>query len=656
MFVWASTRARAKIKAIEINLKSGKKLKIKNFLKFPAKPVKLSALFAILTAIICLLLPKFGQSTHYTITGVDTVAQVKTDSSLQITRKVNYFFWTPAHGFYYQQSLEPTEKVSKVRVEVDGEKVPSDIENDSGSSRITVYQPSGFFSKRQVVYHYQLTNVVVTHDDFSELNFKIIGDGWSHGLHQVTTRVLFPDQVKKLKSYVHINNDGISQGRLEQSPDSVTVIKSFLPPHTYLEMHLLFASKKMLANPLRSHDAIESYAEVQEGEISAARQKVLNRWSSLLIILVIWFILIIFSKRWRLRLPEAGQKLVIPALDPALSQVITTQDQPDGLALSGLLAQKVAAGEIEVKGDTFGKTAKYQADNWTLIRLFNEAGNGNSFNVADVKALRQAGDMYDLFSAFQYRYQRDFEAEYTDIAKLDWKKRVVLITEVLMLLPVICLGYLGGLINPVLTKAVVLSWMYAVLILFFCFFLPSMSFQDSLETAIVSLFLAYLYIFWGWSIFLEIMTILFVTCCLLTVSAVKSVNVFTSKGLASYQQVQAFRNSLEKLNRMNSPVISDWVLWKEILPYAVAFGLEKKACRQLKRVFGEEMVEADLAQIVACAHLSKYFQSWQIPEADPDSDRTHDYHDHDYHDGGPSGSSSGNSGSSGFGGSGGGAF
>ena len=66
---------------------------------------------------------------------------------------------------------------------------------------------------------------------------------------------------------------------------------------------------------------------------------------------------------------------------------------------------------------------------------------------------------------------------------------------------------------------------------------------------------------------------------------------YTKKGAEETNQVRGFEKMLNDVGHFEMRGVGDLILWQEIMPYAVAFGLAKKVLDELKIEFGSDELE-----------------------------------------------------------------
>ncbi|MCT6822158.1 MAG: DUF2207 domain-containing protein, partial [Lactobacillus apis] len=73
------------------------------------------------------------------------------------------------------------------------------------------------------------------------------------------------------------------------------------------------------------------------------------------------------------------------------------------------------------------------------------------------------------------------------------------------------------------------------------------------------------------------------------------INLYSKKGALEVDKVRSFKKMLKDIGRFNMKEVGDLILWEDILPYAVSFGLAKKVMKELKIEFNQdELNNSDL--------------------------------------------------------------
>ena len=120
-----------------------------------------------------------------------------------------------------------------------------------------------------MVYRYKISGAVDSYEDASELNFKIVGDGWDKEISNVTATVRFQDKkLSFLKGWAHVNANG--HLTVDKEKGLVKAEVATLPEATFLELHLLFPNSLVSQNK-KQHSG-EIAAKVVDQEKALAKE------------------------------------------------------------------------------------------------------------------------------------------------------------------------------------------------------------------------------------------------------------------------------------------------------------------------------------------------------------------------------------------------
>ncbi len=508
----------------------------------------------------------------YDLTKMDVTAVVNSDGSLSMTRKIVYDFDDLANGVYYTQNLASGQKVSGQSVEVmdleSGKTVKPALNNQADSGNVYHFNKDGNSykfkvyhhvddGKVQVVYRYKISGAVDSYEDASELNFKIVGDGWDKEISNVTAAVRFKGKnLSLLKGWAHVNADG--HLTVDKEKGLVKAGVATLPENTFLELHLLFPNSLVSQNKKRHSGEIAAKVVDQEKALAKetaakkARHSVYELIGQALFALSPLLYLPVFIKSRKSGSPvkakkEIGHNFAIPAFSPTTAQILVTKKDPDGKALAAEIALRAGRGEITItpgkkgKNFTYTKTSKYKGDLPLLNRLFKKVGNGNSFSNKD---LRQSGNRKGITSSYENWQEASQKAlikeGYTDQKLQNREEMLSLYTIAVMIL--------------------------------------------SVAAILVSFFLYDKYFLWLFPIAVWILASFAVAALRL-----RRFSSLTEKGARATEQALGFEAMLDDIGQFKLRDIGELTLWEQVMPYAIAFGLAKKVLKQLKLEFPEEI-------------------------------------------------------------------
>ena len=508
----------------------------------------------------------------YDLTKMDVTAVVNSDGSLSMTRKIVYDFDDSANGVYYTQNLASGQKVSGQSVEVmdlgSGKTVKPALNNQVDSGNVYHFNKDGNSykfkvyhlvddGKVQVGYRYKISGAVDSYEDASELNFKIVGDGWDKEISNVTAVVRFKGKnLSLLKGWAHVNADG--HLTIDKEKGLVKAEVATLPENTFLELHLLFPNSLVSQNKKRHSGEIAAKVVDQEKALAKETAAKKSRHNVYELIGLAFFALSpllylpVFIKSRKSGSPvkakkEIGHNFEIPAFSPTTAQILVTKKAPDGKALAGEIALRAGRGEITItpgkkgKNFTYAKTSKYKGDLPLLNRLFQKVGNGSSFSNKDLKQNKGSQGITSRYKNWQKASQKALIKEgYTDQKLHDREEMLSLYTIAVMIL--------------------------------------------SFAAILVSFFLYDKYFLWLFPAAVWILAAFAVA-----VLRLHRFSSLTDKGARATEQALGFEAMLDDIGQFKLRDIGELTLWEQVMPYAIAFGLAKKVLKQLKLEFPEEI-------------------------------------------------------------------
>ncbi|WEV39525.1 DUF2207 domain-containing protein [Lactobacillus sp. ESL0681] len=574
----------------------------------------------------------------YDITNLNVIARVQTNGSLKIKQQVTYDFDDDAHGVYYQQNLAKGQELTnlKIKIKADDAKETANhsytLASANNTYKIKLFHQIAADSKFRVTYYYTITNAITNYRDIARLNFMIVGDGWDEDLDNVRAQVLFPGKINKLQAWAH----GPLGGYTKVQPDQgkITMTAKNLDKDRGIEVDTIFPPAVTKANHKRvdknKRQAVlkqeRNLARQANQELKKVRQR-LRLWYIVGWLLVIGGIglsgLAIYRGLRAQRFGTFPQKIndlvhnyEIPTVNPVAAQVLDTAKEPDSKAFTAYLLDLVRQKRLELtsyqrKRKTYYRISLVDEEllkqDKLLKLLFNKVGDKKSFTTYGLRKYKK-DDLGRSFSRWQTR-QRNLvkgkgllSTRYEN--KLDNLKTTV---GSLSILSMVCL-VLG--------------------LIFFHFQLQKM----------ITL------------ICLPILLIADITVYLI---AIKRIAIYTKKGAEVTNQVRGFKKMLQDIGQFKMKDVGDLILWEQIMPYAVSFGLSKRVLKQLKIEF--DLDRLDNNDSLYFGYYSSYYTGLSFEAAFQSSFEKSVSHYSSSSSGSSGGFSGGSSGGFG-GGSGGGAF
>ena len=515
----------------------------------------------------------WGQSVRadvdYDIDNVRAIARVNKDGSLTMHRTIKYSFDSDARGVYYKQNLAVKQKLSNIQVKVDGQNIKAattgknntyKLQKQGNSYNFKVYHRIKENDKVKVEYSYLIHRAITNYLDTAELNFKIVGNGWDTDLDHVRAEVIFPGAVKGLKAWAHGPLSGYTQvlpkeGKIIMTADDVA-------GDSGVEVHAIFPTTVTSANQNivkeNKKRAIEKQEAALAKEANQKRQRKQMLSIGLIIISVlVGFVVVIrgfFIKKVGVK-PKIERDLVhnyeIPDISPTTAQILDKADKPNVKAFAAYLMQ--LAGKNKIKIEKY-QTKHLKRSNYriTLVDdsvltddlldfIFNKVGDGKSFTTKDLRdyTSKKLGRRFDKWCDGQYKQVEDKDL----LDKKYRKQRSNFRTGMLM-----------GMIAS------------------FAIWVISLMMANNIPSFVI---------------IIGIMMIVLEVVAFIVGNS--RLSIYTQKGALETDQVRGFKKMLDDIGQFKMKDVGDLILWEDIMPYAVAFGLSKKVLKQLKIEFADEL-------------------------------------------------------------------
>ncbi|KRM05274.1 hypothetical protein FC89_GL001745 [Liquorilactobacillus ghanensis DSM 18630] len=530
------------------------------------------------------LLTIFSINVHadpdYEITNYRVQANVQTDGSVILTQRIRYKFADSAHGVYYQQALGKQQEIEDVSVAVQqaGETRQIPLAYNGLDNTYQETEPGNKIKLKvfhsldnqtaTFIYRYKITDVVINWIDTAELNWKIIGSGWDVPLNNVKITIQLPRHpVDQLQAWVHADTDGHVD--VDRAKGRVVITAKSNPENSFIESHLLFSPGVTFENELIKSEKRKKVVQKQEAALAKKSNQQKKRHILLqhllfggmfglgCILFLLVSILILRNKypqqAWPVSWRHAVHSFELPSLPVAVCQAILHNRKPDTKALSATLLELAVQRKIKIEelpGKTkFGKTkSDYRI---TLLdqqllksatiwrRLFNKVGDGESFTLTQLK---QAGkkkttsaSLQKAFTSWQKKQKKLADSQKYLKEPIRFRDNLITILTILA-----CGLLLAGSILLQQKLLIVAAGVLSLLIV-----------------GIVGFFL-------------------------------KKHSPYTASGLVLVNQLRGFKKMLADIGRFNLKEVGELVLWENVMPYAVVFGLAPKVAAAIETNFSVE--------------------------------------------------------------------
>lgn len=506
----------------------------------------------------------------YQITDYDATANVREDGKIDLTQRITYEFDGDFNGVYYDQNLAKVTDVSDFGVSITQNGQTTQLAESSTGKNNTFTQTKTADNlklkvyhkisddKMTVNYHYVLSGLITNYQDTAELNWKILGAGWDVRLHNVKVTIQLPKPIDDLQAWTHGPLTGYAD--VDRKQGKVTLTLDELDTDEMLETHMLFPTTVTPNNSQVSNEKVKEKIQRAEAKLAdEANQKrqaeekkaqvIKHIFSGIVFTLSLGFIgiLVLNPGNKKTKLPPLKHSYEIPKYAPEVAFAVLNQMLPNNQAFSAHLLDLAGQGKLEIveasgkKNYVIKLKDKVLLDDGLLRFLFENVGNGTEFDLKSLKRIKnkrsRAKALSQKFEQWAKRVKRQADA----YNYIDKKTRAWCITVML-----------GAFVN--LGVLLLLGIISSGMIRWLC-----------LGLGIVIILLSAKY--------------------LLTHSS------YTPTGEREIYELRCFKAMLKDVGRFDLREVGDIILWEQIMPYAVAFGLAKKVIKALKAEFSVAELE-----------------------------------------------------------------
>lgn len=508
---------------------------------------------------------------NYEITSYNATADILDDGSIDLTQKITYAFDGDFNGVYYDQSLEKIKRPSDVFVAITqagqtttlkeattGANDTFQLLQEADKMRIKVFHK---VSDEDVTltYRYKLTGLITNYRDTAELNWKILGVGWDEPVQNIKVTLNFPTRPQnELQAWTHGPLTGYTA--VDKKQGKVTLTLAELPTDQFLETHLLFPTTVTAKNPqFVDKDAKQSIQQAEAALAQAANEKrkaekkrdqlIKNSFLSVILLASggMLFLLWRAPGKKKLKFPPVTHSYEIPKYTPLEAWTILNDQAPDSRAFSAHLLELAGKKRLTLekipgkkkKTDNYLITLNDQTllDQELFNFLFTKVGTGTAFTLEELqrygKKNRQAKKLSESFDQWSKEsFEKTRALGYYDVQSASWSWRIGLAGAI----DILALVLIGFFVTGI--------WRYL------CFGLSGL--------------------------------VLFLSWRYLATHA-----RYTETGQKALYELKCFKKMLNDIGRFELKKVGDLVIWEQILPYAVTFGLAKKVIQALQVEFDE---------------------------------------------------------------------
>lgn len=495
--------------------------------------------------------------------------KIQNDGNAEVTQKITYKFDGDFHGVYYNQDLKgikgagsPEVSVNDNQGTIDLAKSNSELDNTfnvqktTDNMRIKVYHDISDQSAT-FTYRYKLLGVITNYKDTAVLNWKIIGTGWDEPLNNVKIKIQLPKKnIKQLQAWSHGPMNGYTD--VDKDKGLITLTIDNVKANQFVESHIIFPTSVTASNTNTINKNKKSSILKQEkglAEEANKRRAVPKKvfYASLIIFSLI-VILVYLSLYLRLKKHPANKHdmptpinhwFEIPEVSPSMAEIVLFKNKLGGSdGLTGDLLVEVNKHNLEItkKDDTFEIKALKMPKDALFQYLIKSIGDGEKVTIKQINnsSKPKLFDKYVSWGKRAAKGRKDFFDEN----------------------------------NSSLLRRFVIS---AAMTTFF-----------AILTILVGL-ISYIQM---WGLLLAVTLGFTLISWVIHFYAKKRISVYTQKGEVLANELRGFRQMLRDIEDINIAEVGDLILWEQILPYAVAFGVSDKVIKALKMRFKKE-IETD---------------------------------------------------------------
>lgn len=511
----------------------------------------------------------------YEITKYEVNVDILDNGDARVRQDVAYDFDGDFHGVYYNQDMRGIKGIRDVSAQVtqNGKTIELEegnsgadntygiVENNAQNFKLKLYHKISD-DKAVFTYGYTLKQMVTCYNDTAELNWKVIGTGWDHSLHNVKITINLPKKnVDKLQAWTHGPLDG--QTKVDKKAGRVIMTLDRNPSNTFVETHMIFPKDIVPYSYNHVFKDAKKRIQKQEAELvkeanrkREQRRRLKSLFTAFVVVLgVVYVIVAVFVSPGNKTKPERKyvHSYEIPSVTPEVAYVIDKDVTPNTQAFSAYLMRLAGERRLEiVKSDEdkkdyriFLKDEKLLDESTFLDYLFTRIGDGTSFSIKEMKKKCRRSKVSKRLNKYFESWARTTKDQADELNYKDKKNSAYGITFG------IC--------------AVVISFLVIMAAVF--------------ETSFVTLKGA------GLLIVLDLVVwAAYVYYC-------RTHDKYTTEGQKLRYQIRCFKKMLKDIGKFDLKEVGDIILWEQILPYAVAFDLADRVIDALKFEFGEKAIE-----------------------------------------------------------------
>lgn len=511
----------------------------------------------------------------YEITKYEVNVDILDNGDARVRQDVAYDFDGDFHGVYYNQDMRGIKGIRDVSAQVtqNGKTIELEegnsgadntygiVENNAQNFKLKLYHKISD-DKAVFTYGYTLKQMVTCYNDTAELNWKVIGTGWDHSLHNVKITINLPKKnIDKLQAWTHGPLDG--QTKVDKKDGRVIMTLDRNPSNTFVETHMIFPkdivpySYNYVFKDAKKRIQRQEAKLVKEANRKREQRRRLKRlFTAFVVVLgVVYVIVAVFVSPGNKTKPERKyvHSYEIPPVTPEVAYVIDKDVSPNAQAFSAYLMRLAGERRLEiVKSDEgkkdyriFLKDEKLLDESTVLDYLFTKIGDGTSFSIKQMKKKCKRSKVSKRLNQYFESWARTTKDQAKELNYKDKKNYAYRIT----------FGICAVAISFLTIMAAVFETIFATL-----------TGAGLLIVLDLVVWAAYVYYH-------------------------RTHDKYTTEGRNLRYQIRCFKKMLKDIGKFDLKEVGDIILWEQILPYAVAFDLADRVIDALKFEFGEKAIE-----------------------------------------------------------------
>lgn len=214
-------------------------------------------IYLILITIISLSLvasagASFAADRSFTIPFINMDLYLQDDGTLHVKETIHYSFSGTYNGIHRNIPLSGSQQIKNVKVSTQGAYSNFNVANTGNNEQITVYlysdpQKTTPITNKEVdvIIEYDFTQVIKFYNDIAELQYKLVGEGWSEDVGKVNANV----HVKSSEGVKYWLNPPYYTESSSWQDNTLQITSKTIPSGKYYELRMVVPKDQFAANP-----------------------------------------------------------------------------------------------------------------------------------------------------------------------------------------------------------------------------------------------------------------------------------------------------------------------------------------------------------------------------------------------------------------------